>query len=595
MLSRRRFLRILFVFLVLLVIIQLTGVFSTYELPFIDYDGDSYVEEKWPEPEFPLGEHTYRQDGLLQVNEGGAHPIFELMRVAEKEWKRKLNASSTTLDEAIREYRRRYRRDPPKGFDSWWNYVKRHNVQLPDEYDSIFNDLEPFWGINPADLIKSAFDLESQEDYDSYTLGKNDTGPVGVMHTSFAPGKYEQLIEGSVKILDLLREVDEFLPPFRAVFSPHDVPTRFSDYNVKTAHLDAAKSKTYIPGIPATPKKGWVSACAPDSPLAQLHPLNLDEPLPPKSTKSFIHDHLKLMDPCLHPELLYHHGQFLAHHYGPKPEMTLVPQFSYCATTVHHDIRIPTPYDWLDDIAPSENPGWLRRKDARLLWRGINTGILYAEDMRWRASHRTFLVQTANDLNGTIDVLLSPSTPANPVGSPKSISKSSLNPALFDIGFSGDPLCASASVCQALQKMFTWTRKMLFSEAIVYRYVLDVDGNGWSGRFKRLMTSKAVVFKSTVYPEWYMERIAPWLHYVPVQVDLSDLHDALIFFRGDAHGHGAHENLARKIALEGRNWSRTFWRREDLVAYFFRLILEYARLMSPDREAMSFQLDGSKV
>lgn len=52
-----------------------------------------------------------------------------------------------------------------------------------------------------------------------------------------------------------------------------------------------------------------------------------------------------------------------------------------------------------------------------------------------------------------------------------------------------------------------------------YKYVLDVDGNGWSGRFhrcvlrrfeeredadgeRRLMASNSLVLKSTIFPEW---------------------------------------------------------------------------------------------
>ena len=33
---------------------------------------------------------------------------------------------------------------------------------------------------------------------------------------------------------------------------------------------------------------------------------------------------------------------------------------------------------------------------------------------------------------------------------------------------------------------------------------------------------------------------------------------------------GAHDELARKIGDGGYEWSRTFWRREDMVAYNFR-------------------------
>jgi hypothetical protein len=105
--------------------------------------------------------------------------------------------------------------------------------------------------------------------------------------------------------------------------------------------------------------------------------------------------------------------------------------------------------------------------------------------------------------------------------------------------------------------------------------MIQVDGNGWSARFKRLMTSHALVFKSTVYPEWFVDRVQPWIHYVPVQVDYSDLEDILLFFRGDIDdengtSNGSHEDLARRIAEAGREWSLTMWRQDDLTAYMFR-------------------------
>lgn len=66
-----------------------------------------------------LEKHIYRPDGLLEVNYDGPHPIFELIRRAEKDWEEKLSRASKTLAGAVEEYRRRYKRDPPKGFDLW--------------------------------------------------------------------------------------------------------------------------------------------------------------------------------------------------------------------------------------------------------------------------------------------------------------------------------------------------------------------------------------------------------------------------------------------------------------------------------------------
>ena len=98
----------------------------------------------------------------------------------------------------------------------------------------------------------------------------------------------------------------------------------------------------------------------------------------------------------------------------------------------------------------------------------------------------------------------------------------------------------------------------------------------------------------------YMSRIAPWVHYVPIQVSYADLYDAVAFFR-------AHDELAARIAKAGRDWSQRFWRREDMTAYLFRyvirrlgrierwgiltwprLLLEYARVTSLDRASMDY-------
>lgn len=191
----------------------------------------------------------------------------------------------------------------------------------------------------------------------------------------------------------------------------------------------------------------------------------------------------------------------------------------------------------------------------------------------------------------TIDALVTdPSSPDGVVT--QTFKKSIVNPAMMDVAFAGKPGQCEDEVCKEVEERWEWRRRMGFKEAVKYKYVLDVDGNGWSSRFKRLMTSNSVVFKSTVYPEWFTHRIAPWVHYVPIQVDYSDLYDALLFFRGDPSGHGAHEDLAKKIARRGREWSLSFWRKEDMVAYLYRLFLEYARVMDSDRDSLNFELES---
>lgn len=81
--------------------------------------------------------HAVGADGMLETNPAAGHPIYQLVADAKKRWDDKLAKASRSLPHAVGEYRRRYGRDPPAGFEAWWAYVKQKNVQLPDEYDQI--------------------------------------------------------------------------------------------------------------------------------------------------------------------------------------------------------------------------------------------------------------------------------------------------------------------------------------------------------------------------------------------------------------------------------------------------------------------------
>lgn len=88
------------------------------------------------------------------------HPIFTLIKRAEQDWNRKVHRQSKTLKDAVHEYRKRYKRNPPRGFDKWWAYAKANRVILVDEYDQIHRDLEPFWALCVlASSLRSALSI----------------------------------------------------------------------------------------------------------------------------------------------------------------------------------------------------------------------------------------------------------------------------------------------------------------------------------------------------------------------------------------------------------------------------------------------------
>ncbi|KAI6032593.1 glycosyl transferase family 90-domain-containing protein, partial [Pisolithus orientalis] len=531
-----------------------------------------------------LPSHFFRPDGLLLLNPDGRHPVYDLTERAEAAWKAKLGQASTTYEQLVAEYGRRYGRAPPPGFRKWWKYVQEHDVQLPDEYDQIYHDLQPFWGIKPADLRRILAEWEHHQD--TYTLGKEEGGSVLIVAEKLPEdhAKRENLLVGGNQMLKLLAGIGHLLPPFRAVFSPHDSASVFIDYQTRSMTLKAAAAGNApdTKELPRPRMRGWVTACPPESPALtkQLYT--------PKDAKSFIYDHRAAMDPCKHPSLLREHGQFVAHDVGPYGLQTPVPLFSYSSSAIHSDIHTTPTLSWVEDVLPREvDPEFKFKVDNRLLWRGANTGIRHDSTKEWKLSQRNRLVALVNEQNGTTIVLPAHVSPFEKVGTGDEVNKVDVNPILFDVAFAGRPLSCGEDECQELLEIYDWRGYQNISEAGKYKYVLDVDGNGWSSRFKRLMTSNSLIFKATVYPEWFTDRIQPWVHYIPVKYDYSDVHDLLTFFRGDLLGRGAHEEMAGKIAGVGREWSKTFWRTEDMVAYMFRLLLEYARVMREDRDVIS--------
>ncbi|TDL29204.1 hypothetical protein BD410DRAFT_8683 [Rickenella mellea] len=510
-----------------------------------------------------LEDHHYREDGLLEVNPQGPHPIYELMERSQRTWDSRLRRASRTLQDAVREYRRRYRRPPPKGFNHWWDYVVTHNIQLPDEYDSIHDQLEHYWAVKPADLAQLQQQWESHRD--TYTVGKVTEGdPITVLGTSMTNETLQhdlnRLANGQ---LNLIKDVQQFIPPFRAIFTASDNPNQLTDHNIEAMANQAITEGTYIDihHLPSVNTDGWGAGCPPGSPLRAgarlMHP----------NDKTFIYDQQLSMDVCRHPENVHLHGAFLQYNTTPVPEVTLVPQFSPCTTKLHRDITVPSLDGWTGDV---DNVSWEEKVDDRLLWRGPPSDVYHSPDTTWVTSHRPRLVNHTNTRDGVQTFLPPTNSSREPVGFGREVKSGDLNMATMDIGFTGDFAACASAACNVIRESFEVKDSLSPDTSALYKFVIDVDSHGFSTRFKRLMSSNSVVFRSTVYSHWFTERLAPWVHYVPVQIDYSDLHDAVIFFRGDINGEGAHDQLARKIADAGKSWSETFWRKEDMTAYLFR-------------------------
>jgi hypothetical protein len=89
------------------------------------------------------------------------HPIPKLMADAEAKYRRLLGRQSTSLREAVAEYRRRYKRDPPKGFEDWYAFAMANNVKIIDEYDGMVEDLAPFWELPGQEIRRRVLQVRT--------------------------------------------------------------------------------------------------------------------------------------------------------------------------------------------------------------------------------------------------------------------------------------------------------------------------------------------------------------------------------------------------------------------------------------------------
>ncbi|KAG8987720.1 Glycosyltransferase Family 90 domain containing protein [Tulasnella sp. 427] len=539
----------------------------------------------------PKTAHRYRSDGNLEVNQHGPHPIYEMITWAEKEWKSKNAKASKTLDQAVAEYKRRYGKSPPKGFDKWWSYVKLHRVQLPDEYDQIYHDLEPLWGVDPATL--QAAQAAREHDVNTFTIASK-KGEVTIASDTVVnmDAKTTERMQGQ---LGLLKPVQTLLPDFRATFTAADIPSQFISDETRKAALEAAGQKKVLDSksIPHSKGTGWSSACPPSSPLGQNPPpppTDHDSIWKTQSSKSFIYDNKLALDICNHPSQIHLNG--LLQSPPPPPTDLPSPSFSICSTSLHSDIlSIPTT-DWLESTA--DDPQWNSKLHSKVYWRGLNTGPReFTKDGMWNLTQRPRFINTANAKDGDLFVLPSTESKYEPVGMGERIEQALLNEQWVDALFAGQPVQCKDEVCKELQKAF----KFVDAEPTYYekqwKFLMDIDGNGCSSRFKRLITTRGLLLKSTIHREWWTDRIQAWVHYVPVKYDYTDLYDIMAFFKGDIDGMGSkgHDDVAAQIGSAGRSWSVTYFRKEDMIAYAYRLFLEYARVMSPDREENNFEIE----
>ena len=87
------------------------------------------------------------------------------------------------------------------------------------------------------------------------------------------------------------------------------------------------------------------------------------------------------------------------------------------------------------------------------------------------------------------------------------------------------------------------------SDFVTFKYQIDIDGNtnSWPGLFQKLLLGNPVLKVASPYGyrQWYYDRLRPWVHFIPVSSDMSDLVEKITWLR-------ANDDVARRIGENGQ-------------------------------------------
>ncbi|KAL8854862.1 MAG: hypothetical protein Q9221_000368 [Calogaya cf. arnoldii] len=551
---------------------------------------------------------TTSEPAIIPTSDDTSHPIHQLITKAENDFESLKSRQSKTLSEAVTEYRRRYRISPPPNFDQWFQLAKERNVQLIDEYDTVYHALLPFWALDPSVIRKRAREALGFDNAFVGVLIRD-----GVVVTAAGGSAWQQKSTTS-----MLASFVKYLPDMDLPFNVHDEPRVIVASDDLSRMVAMARDKVMpISFTTPSPRNAWSSrpadvddgkrfsdakvtrfnefahqptwthsrmSCPPDSPARALDESMRDEP----SSFSFselglIFNHTAFSDICLSPSLKEKFG-FFDRPNAFKVVHDLFPIFSQSKISSYQDILYPSPWYWSGKVVYREKDDtpWEGKKN-QLFWRGSTTGG-FSRNGGWRRQHRQLVVEKMNALDtAKIFSNQSRSDSASVSWRSREVQRQDYKN-VFDVKFSHVGQCDPGD-CDAQREYFEIVKPTKPQDAWSYKYLLDMDGNAFSGRFYAFLQSTSMIFKMAVFREWHEEWLQPWIHYVPLSLKGDEYLESVRYFEEEAIG----KLQARRMADASSEWAKQALRNEDLEVWMFRLLLEYGRLVDDNRESIGFR------
>ncbi|KAJ7758522.1 glycosyl transferase family 90-domain-containing protein [Mycena maculata] len=437
---------------------------------------------------------------------------------------------SQTLAQAAARYSLKTDRPPPPNFDKWFAFA-RDKKCLIDDYDQIQRDFEPFYQLaedNPAHF-------QNMIDRGRALMLEN---PMGMTTINIKDGQVHMPDYRGTSFYDewprTIGKFSSFLPNMDFLLNGRDEPRVVFNFREPGARKEAMELKDPNPfHIAPRPTSDFFRDRSGCSPLNNSKGFTTDGSadiafLRSSSSSDFTTD------------------------LWPLLSMTKIsPCFS--------DILFPGQYYydeswWSGSFSHPNDIAWDDKK-SQLYWRGMSNGG-HILGQNYHKFPRFRLIDIARNHSDLMDVKMTKFAETH---------------------------CTNDCDRNAIINEYHITGPQSPKEDVYqYKYLLDVDGNTFSGRYLGLLKSGSLVFKSTVFDEYFNDWLRPYEHYVPVQADLSDLVEKVYWAM-------EHEDEARLIQETGKLFAERIMTDAQNDCYFAMVLLEWARLQSYSSEAAGAQ------
>ncbi|RYP56293.1 hypothetical protein DL771_012080 [Monosporascus sp. 5C6A] len=558
------------------------------------------------------------------------HPVDDLVyrgRVDADRWLRHATVS-TTLKSAVREYKDRYHgRNPPPNFDKWFSFAQQRKSAIIDKFDQIDKDILPFWGMNQRKIHSGLEFLKSLPDIGVITIADGK-----VYHNQPSDPSQKQVLDG---VVSMISGFAEHLPAMSVAINLSERPRILVPWDdVYRMALSGSKPRSNIfpnrlhrrrvahPTLPHGDSNGASTAaemstsqpivsaqnfhhlqalaCPPGSPTrAGIH-WNVRDFCAacanPHSQGQFVQDWQKSLDPCHQPDLFNLHDFHMAP-YGYEIYQELLPLFSGSKTDSFNDILIPlvrsNGTDRVDSTAFAD-------KFNRAFWQGDVADVRFLTSQSLHGGHRQRLLHLVKNTTSaeSISILMGTGNDKRMKFHYEDIQARSANSHLpLSFSFTNAEPCDTVD-CRLMQQEFGFQERGTPTDKL---FVLLLDSSdGPPPDLLPVLRSYSVPVLSSIFREWYTERILPWVHFIPIDLRYHGLHSTLSYFiglkyngplNGKPQAMDSRKEDARWIAEEGRKWADKAMRREDMEVYLFRLLLEWGRVIDDDRDNLGFVLE----